>query len=501
MNELLHNLWNRRVVQFAAIYLGVSWVLLQVANQLEETLELPGWLDQAALVLLVLGFPIVLIVAWAGGNRAVDETRPLDDVATSKQSPPTKAAQLPTLVTDRPSIAVLPFTNMSNDPEQEFLADGMTEDIITGLSCNRHLFVIARNSSFTFKGRSVDVRSVGREFGVRYVLEGSVRRLGDRVRTTAQLIEADTGSHLWADKYDTPYSEIFDLQDDVINAITATLGTQLASAEYTRARDAKPADLGAWEWLQRALAMAAEHAGGEPELYARCFECLDRALEIDPDYAYARGAVAWYRFASVVNGVSVDFDADFRRASRELQAARELATDDPLSLFYIGSALVYSGRFDEGIRILSRALERNPNSADALLHLGLAYGYRGEFERAHEQLDRAMRLAPTGGWAFAHRWYRAIVLSLEDRQEEAIPLIEEHLGQTPRYAAARLLLAACQAEVGRLEQARATVAKAARDCAYIKADHLPPMLSAHPDPAFGAKRMQTLNELWSEVAG
>ncbi len=511
VNELLRTLWQRRIVQFTAFYLGVAWVLLQIANQLEETLELPGWLYQAVLVLLGVCLPVVVIVAWAGSRAepAVSSTAAqADALARRPAAPPDTTARntapvpgAPAVVMDRPSIAVLPFSNLSNDPEQEFLADGMTEDIITGLSCNRHLFVIARNSSFTYKGKSVDIRSVGREFGVRYVLEGSVRRIGDRIRTTAQLIEAESGSHLWAEKYDVPYGEIFELQDDVIQSITASLGAQLASAEYARAQAAKPSDLGAWEWLQRALALVPGNDTISPGGYLRGFEYLDRALAIDPDYAYARGVRAWFRFACVVNGASADAATDFRRGLVELEDAFRVAGDDPLCLFYVGSAQLYAGRFDDAITTLLRAQARNPNSADVLLSLGLAHAYKAEFERAHALIDKARRLAPTGGWAFAHEWYRGIVWSLEGKLAEAIAIIEECLPRVAGYGSAQLLLAACQAESGQLDRARANIARAARDNPNFTSERLPPMLAAHPDPAAGARRMQTLKALWLEVNG
>ncbi|MBW2425870.1 MAG: tetratricopeptide repeat protein [Deltaproteobacteria bacterium] len=287
----------------------------------------------------------------------------------------------------------------------------------------------------------------------------------------------------------------------MIHAITAALGAQLSSAEYDRAEEAKSADLGAWEWLQRALAMVAHHHSSMAavEGYEKAFAHLDRALEADPDYAYAHAVKAWYHFAIVINGLSQDSEADFRRGLDALQEVQRLGSDDPLCLFYVGSARLFAGQFERAISTLSRALERNPNSADALLHLGMAYGFMGEFERAHQEIDRAQRLAPTGGFAFAHQWYRAIIYSVEGRQGDAIELIQHHLDQAPRYTAARLMLAACQAETGRVDDARASVKRAARDAPSMDADHLPPMLSAHADPEAGERRMQLLRDLWNEV--
>ncbi len=210
---------------------------------------------------------------------------------------------------------------------------------------------------------------------------------------------------------------------------------------------------------------------------------------------------AWFRFATVVNGASEDGASDFRRGFAELEDAFRVAGDDPLCLFYVGSAQLYAGRFDDAITTLLRAQARNPNSADVLLSLGLAHAYKGDFDRAHALIDKARRLAPSGGWAFAHEWYRGIVWSLEGKRAEAVAIIEECLPRTPGYGSAQLLLAACQAELGQLDRARSSIARAARDNPHFKADRLPPMLAAHPDPAAGARRMQMLSALWLEVNG
>lgn len=496
MNAFLEAIWSRRVVQVGVLYLGVAWVLLQVADQIEETLELPGWVDQAVLVLLGLGLPIVLIAAWAGSSgRAPVSAGEAIEAAPERDVPGSETT--PAVVTDRPSIAVLPFANLSQDAEQAFLADGMTEDIITGLSCNRHLFVIARNSSFVYKDRAVDVRTVGRELGVRYVLEGSIRRIGNRVRTTAQLIEAETGAHLWAEKYDVPYAEIFELQDEVIGSITAALGAQLADAEAERARSAKPSDLGAWEWCQRAISMV-PRSSPSSEVLAEAIGYLERALEIDPDYAYAHGALAWFRFSSVVNGWSGDPARDFEEGRRQLARAQQLAGEDPLSLYYVGAAQIYAGEFRKGVATLERALERNPNSSDALVHLGLGYAYLGDFDRAHAAIDRAERLSPTGGWAFAHEWYRGLVLVMEGRFEDALPYVEGHVQRAPSYGSALLVQAICLDATGRTEEARAAVARAVEVTPTLRRDRIPAAVLSSPDPEQGRRVLLRLKALWPE---
>ena len=252
---------------------------------------------------------------------------------------------------DRPSIAVLPFVNISADSEQAFLAEGMTEDIITGLAATRHLFVVSRNSTFAYKGQSPDIREVGRALGVRYVLEGSVRRVGEKLRTTVQLIDAASGNHLWAEKYDRPYSEMFEVQDEVVSDIAGALSLQITSAEFSRSRRAAPSSLGAWELVQRGLNQTFYET---PCLRSsrEALGALKAAVELDPHYAYARAACSWLLFSAAINGWTDDPQAALREGQAELSAALELDTTDPLTQYYLGAAYVYSGRHEKAVHFL-----------------------------------------------------------------------------------------------------------------------------------------------------
>lgn len=394
----------------------------------------------------------------------------------------------------RPSLAVLPFLNLSEDREQEFLADGMTEDLITGLAANRYLSVVSRNSTFAYKGHSPDVRDVGRELGVRYVLEGSVRRVGDRMRTTAQLIETSTGDHLWAGRYDRPYGEMFEVQDDVVASIAGALNAQLTDAEFQRARREQPSDLGAWERVHRGLFGA--FRPGAPEAMREGVEELRRAVEIDPDYAYARSALAWCLFSLAINGYAADPMAAFREGFEHLKVALEGALDDPLTLFYVGAAYVYAGRFERGIQLLERSLERNPHQPDVHMHLGVAHGYLAHFDEAHAHFDRAEALAPSGGMSIAYGWYRAQVLGFEGRYAESIPLMESHLQGMPRYVAARIFLALDLDALGRTAEARAQMERAAKIDPAFNVEGVALQLAAHPDPEQGAARVAKLRAYW-----
>jgi adenylate cyclase len=430
--------------------------------------------------------------ASSPATRAVEPPLPETEVRSEIAAPDVAATAA---TADRPSIAVLPFDNMSSDQEQEFLADGMTEDIITGLSSNRYLHVVSRNSTFAYKGASPDIRAVGRDLGVRYVLEGSIRRVGDRIRTTAQLIESESGAHLWAEKFDRPYASIFDLQDELIANITGALNAQLSSAERERARRAQPANLDAWELLQRGLSrlfLDSPTFDGTQRILVN----LRASLELDPDYTYARAALAWILFSSAINGHSDDPFGALTEGNEHLKRALEAAGDDPLTLFYIGAAYIYSGRHELGIRTLERSLVYSPDQPDVYMHLGMAHGYLGRFEQAHAHFDRAEELASTGGMSAAYGWYRSQVLAFEERYEEAVELVRNHLEKAPRYATARIELGLDLAAMGRMDEARACIERAVQNDPRINLEGLALIVGAHPDSQLAAERVALLREYW-----
>jgi adenylate cyclase len=398
----------------------------------------------------------------------------------------------------KPSLAVLPFANLSDSSEQDFLADGMTEDLITGLSANRHLSVVARNSTFAYKGRAPDIRAVGRELGVRYVLEGSVRRVGERLRTTAQLIEAETGAHLWAEKYDRPYGDIFAVQDELIASIAGALNAQLTAAEYARARRGKPSELGAWERVQRALIGTIHRLTGE-QSRATIAE-LREAVALDPGYAYAHSALAWMLYAAIINGWTDDIASAAAEAGPHLKAALEGGNDDPLTLFYAGAAYLYSGRWERAIRVLESSLARNPHQPDVHLHLGNACGYLGRFAVAHQHFDRAEQLAPSGGLSLHYGWYRSTVLGFEGRYPEAVALLEDFLPKAARYSAPRIMLALYLDALGRRDEARSVIERTVRENPDLNLEGLALFVVAHPDPEQGRARAAALREYWPRAA-
>jgi TolB-like protein/Flp pilus assembly protein TadD len=300
---------------------------------------------------------------------------------------------------DKPSIAVLPFGNMSGDPEQEYFSDGITEDIITALSRLRWLFVIARNSTFAYKGRAVDIKRVGRELGVRYVLEGSVRKAGRRVRVTAQLNDSLTGSHIWAERYDRELADIFDLQDELTEAICAVVNTELAGSERDRARKKSPADLDAWDYYQRGMWHLYKMSKKEVAEARRLFEiATDRA----PSFPSPHAALGYVAAIAALSGYAEDRDATLKAGLLDAERAVKLDERDGFNQFALGRVCIVLGEQDRAILALEKSIELNPNSAPAYYGLGVAHYWVGHSESAAPLLDRAIRLSPTDPqlWTF-----------------------------------------------------------------------------------------------------
>ena len=293
---------------------------------------------------------------------------------------------------DKPSIAVLPFDNMSGDPEQEYFSDGVTEDIITALSRLRWLFVIARNSTFTYKGRAVDIKAVGRELGVRYVLEGSVRKAGRRVRVTAQLNETETGGHIWAERYDRELEDIFDLQDELTDAISSVVGAELAGSERDLARRKSPAGLDAWDYYQRGMWHLYNMSETEIAEARRLFEI---ATQRAPSFASPHAALGYVAAIEAWSGYTQDRDATLKAGLLAAERAVSLDDRDGFNQFALGRVCTVLDERDRAVLALEKSIELNPNSAPAYYGLGVAHFWVGQAERAAPLLDRAIRLSPT----------------------------------------------------------------------------------------------------------
>jgi len=359
---------------------------------------------------------------------------------------------------DKPSIAVLPFQNLSDDPQQDYFADGIVEDIITALSRIRWLFVIARNSSFAYKGRASDVKQVGRELGVRYVLEGSVRKAGERVRITGQLIDAATNSNLWADRFDGGLEDIFDLQDQIAASVIGAMVPKLEQAEIERARR-KPTDsLDAYDYYLRGLASVHRMTR---EGTSEALRLLARASELDPEFATPYGLAAQCYVLRRLNAWKSDHDQEAAEAVRHARLAAALGTDDAIALSFGGHALGYvAGEFDDAVALTDRALALNPNLAIAWFTSGIMRVFRGgEQDSAIERLVRAMRLSPLDpfmsqmqtGIGFAH--------FLAGRHEEASAWAEKAFRENRQNLGALRIMAASNVLAGRLEESRNAIAR------------------------------------------
>jgi adenylate cyclase len=353
---------------------------------------------------------------------------------------------------DKPSIAVLPFQNMSGDAEQEYFADGIVDDIITALSRFRQLFVIARNSSFTYKGGAVDVRQVGRELGVRYVLKGSVRKAGSRVRITAQLIDAATGAHLWADRSDGQLEDIFDLQDRVTAGVVGQLVPKLEQAEIERAR-AKPTEsLDAYDYYLRGMAHAYHYSRDSINEALRLFY---RAIELDSRFASAYGMAARCYSQRKASGWTTDRVQEIAETARLARRAGELGQDDAVALCTAGIALAYVvGDLEDAAAFTDRALLLNPNLAWAWLFSGWVRAFLGEPDVAIEHQARAMRLSPLDPTLYNMQTGTALAHLLAGRHDDASSWSVRAFRDEPNYVLAGAVVAAANALSGRLEEAR-----------------------------------------------
>jgi len=371
---------------------------------------------------------------------------------------------------DRPSIAVLPFQNMSGDPEQEYFADGIVEDIITALSRFKSLFVIARNSSFTFKGKAVDIKKVGQELGVRYVLEGSIRKAGGRVRITGQLIDAASGAHLWADKFDGSLEDVFDLQDRITMSVVAAIAPKLDQAEIERSKRKPTEKLDAYDYYLRGLAVVEGATKDENEEALRLFY---KAIEIDANFALAHAMVARCFTLRKANGWMADVAKESAETAKQARRAVELGRDDAAVLSRAGYALarvVFEP--EEGADLIERALALNPHLSSAWQFGGLLKAFRGEPETAIEHLAHAMRLSPLDPSLYSMQTATALAHFVAGRYDESVLWAEKASREDPNFLPAIRIIATSAGNSGQLERAQ----KAAKRMLEI-------------DPAFRVSRL------------
>jgi adenylate cyclase len=357
----------------------------------------------------------------------------------------TSAPPLP----DKPSIAVLPFDNMSSDPEQEHFSDGLTEDIITALSRISGLLVIARNSTMVYKGKAVDVKQVGREQGVRHVLEGSVRRIGDRVRVTVQLIEAATGHHQWAERYDRTLDDIFEVQDDLTKQVTTELQVKLATGEEARVWARETSSVAAWERLIKAIPLSDEHVR---QSNSEAQRLAAEATELDPDYATAWSTLGWTHWEDALWGWGDTQEYSLDVARNCAERAFQLDSEHPDALSLLGYIYMLEKDATKAIELCKRAVRSSPNHASTLALAGLTMIFSGDPDGGLSMMNRAIRLSP-----IHPVWYQTmigVVQHLAGDHAKAIEIFRTCVAEEPESLVHRIWLVSALVEVGDTEKVK-----------------------------------------------
>lgn len=424
------------IIAGVAVVVRLAWARMpaKVISQVKRPAFLSDWRNIALLALSFIALLTVLVLANSGLNTGPDSDT---DAAVGKAG--------------KPSVAVLPLNNISGDPEQEYLADGITEDVITLLSRNPRFFVIARNSSFTYKGKAVDIRQVGAELGVRYVVEGSLRKMGERLRVTVQLIDTSNGQHLWAEQYDRPLAEIFALQDDITRGIAVTLGDEIWSAEISRANSTLPENLDAWGLVMRG---SRSYARVSRKLLAEEQPLLREALLLEPNYVPAKAELSRSLCLQAANFYSEDPAKDIAEAYTLGQQALESAPNDPLALFALGSCYGYTGRPREAIRLLEKAISKQPNYALASAILGLALTLDQQPARGLPYNEQALLLSPRSPQVYLFETFRTATLCELGRYTEAEAAAKNGLKSYDGWYWTWLNLAWARAGLGDIEGVR-----------------------------------------------
>ena len=417
---------------------------------------------------------------------------PAQDVDPSQDGMRERTRQVLALP-DRPAIAVLPFINLSGDPEQEYFSDGISEDIITALSKLRWFFVIARNSSFTYKGKAVHLKQVASELGVGYVVEGSVRKGGDRVRITAQLNDVTTGSHIWAERYDRALADVFAVQDEITEAIVAAIEPQLYAAENFHARRKPPDSMDAWDLVMRALSHY-WRVTRQDNVVAQAL--LEKAISIDPNYGQALGVLATsHTFCAHMGWEDTARTAPI--AERAALAAIRSDTEDPWAHHALASVYLFARRFDNSLAEFELALRLNPNFSLAQGYYGLALSYCGRWQEAYEAAGRALRLSPRDPFSAVYYGIAAYSQFVGRNYDEAMRLAREAIRERGDFVGGHRVLAAATGMAGQIDAAELALRALRRAQPNISlswiANHMPIQSDAERDHYLEAFRRAGLD--------
>jgi adenylate cyclase len=425
------------------------------------------------------------------GEREVKNMAPLRVFSVRHGPAGAPAAPRPPLARrDRPSIAVLPFANISGDPEQEYFADGISEDVITELSRFRAISVMARNSSFTYRGQAIDVRKVAKDLGVRYVLEGSVRRAGPRIRITAQLVDATNGHHVWAERYDRDLVDLFAVQDEVTRSIIGAIAPGIVMAEIEHARGKAPVELDTWDRIMQAHWRIRRFTR---EDFAEARRLLEDLLTHEPNNAVALGDLAFSLHFAAIFGWVESPEAAMARMGEVAQRAVNADAQDATAHTALAIHELFSGRHDAALRRLRRALELNPNSSFAHGYVGVVHAFGGEPELALDSLREAMRLSPRDLlaviWRVAEGWAHLGAERFGAAAESARAAIDWN----PAFVDAHAILAAARAHEGRVEDARGALREVTRQMPGVTTDD-PRLVRPFRKPADQARLIEGLRK-------
>ncbi len=445
-DELIDAVWQGRIVSEAALSSQISAARRAIGDSGDDQLLIR--------TIHKRGFRFVGQLNDAQTDMA---TAPEPQPSAPGAAPTTESAPAaPLVLPDKPSIAVLPFQNMGDDPDQEYFADGLAEDIITGLSRQRWFFVIARNSSFAYKGEPVDVRKVASQLGVRYVLEGSVRKSAGRVRVTAQLIDATLGVHLWADKYDRELSNIFELQDSITNRVIDSVAPQIIVAEVARLRSKPPQSIDAWDHVMQAMPHMWRMSTEEQH---RAQDLLRQAIALDPDYAHAHALLGW-TYVSMFNLDSRIPIGEFTDKALDAGATAVLLDDqEHWGHLVLGLGHARRRRPEHAASHITKSIELNPNFALGHAGLGYALACGGQPERGLQSLEVAERLSPRDPFlAIYAPTARYMALFALGQYEETIAVCRSTAARYPHHAGAWRLMTVSLGLLGRIDEARAALA-------------------------------------------
>jgi adenylate cyclase len=425
-----------------------------------EALAAPGEICVSDSVREQVGEKLLIGFADMGQHGVKNIARPVRVYRVEKRgeprtAPPDDGVTAPLALPDRPSIAVLPFANMSGDPDQDYFVDGMVEDIITGLSRIKWLFAIARNSSFAYKGKSPDIRQVGRELGVRYVLDGSMRRAVGRVRITGQLVEAESGRHIWAERYDRAIDDVFALQDEITLSVVGAIEPSLRRAEIERVRRKRPEHLDAYDLVLRATPFVET---AMPHGASQALPLLERALALEPDYALAHGhAAVCHEILFMRAGRR---EENRQGAIRHARAALVYGRDDATALAEAGFVIAMVEHDRPAAReAFEVAIALSPSSAFTYIMGSVVLGWAGEGDRAIEWAEQGLRLSPFDPWNF-NAWFGVFAGNFQQaRYEDAVRAARKSIQSNPGFSILHVCLAAALAKLGRIDEAKAAAAR------------------------------------------